>query len=229
MALFGVGGAHPGGLQLTKDMLSKEVIDETKSVLDVGCGTGQTSAFLAKQYGCDVTSIDSNTIMLDKAKKRFSSLQLPINTVHGSVEYLPFDDGVFDIILSESVTSFTNVSLTVPEYKRVLKHSGLLLAIEMVIDKKISEDESKPIIDFYGISQLLTESEWINLFKQAGFKHISIDTFGQQFDENNVQNAADFSLSENIDEELIQILEKHEQLTDTYKDILGYRIFRCCV
>ncbi|MCR1834683.1 hypothetical protein NSA56_09745 [Oceanobacillus caeni] len=40
LALFGVGGAHPGGLPLTKRILSKEEIDEKQSILDAGCGTG---------------------------------------------------------------------------------------------------------------------------------------------------------------------------------------------
>ncbi|PAV29194.1 hypothetical protein CIL05_12410 [Virgibacillus profundi] len=70
LALFGVGGAHPGGLQLTKRILSQEDINEEKRVLDAGCGTGQTSAYIAETYPCHVTSLDYNKIMVDKARKR---------------------------------------------------------------------------------------------------------------------------------------------------------------
>ncbi|WP_256241661.1 class I SAM-dependent methyltransferase [Bacillus sp. V3B] len=73
LALLRVGGAHPGGLQLTKHILSREKIDETTKILDVGCGTGQTSAYIAEQYRCYVTSLDCNKIMLDKANQRFQS------------------------------------------------------------------------------------------------------------------------------------------------------------
>jgi ubiquinone/menaquinone biosynthesis C-methylase UbiE len=78
---FGVGGAHPGGLKLTKNILSREYIDQ-KSILDVGCGTGQTSAYIAEKYQCAVTAIDNNTTMLEKAKKRFSSLASPRNNYY---------------------------------------------------------------------------------------------------------------------------------------------------
>jgi len=224
LASFGVGGAHPGGLQLTKNILAREYINQDKSILDVGCGTGQTSAYIAEKYRCSVTSLDSNKTMLKKAKLRFSSLQLPINVVYGSVENLPFMDGLFDFILSESVTSFTDVSLTIQEFKRVLKPQGVLIAIEMVLEDSFSEIELKEIVDFYGVSQLLTESEWYNLFQQVGFQQINVEKFKPQFDENN-----DFSLSENIDDKLLEIFEKHEQLTTTYKGKLGFCIFRCCV
>jgi len=229
LASFGVGGAHPGGLQLTKSILSREYIDQEKSILDVGCGTGQTSAYIAEKYRCSVTSLDSNNTMFKEAKQRFSSLHLPINVTYGSVENLPFIDGLFDFILSESVTSFTDVSLTIQEFKRVLKPNGVLLAIEMVLEDSFSEEELKTIVEFYGISQLLTESEWYNLFQKAGFKQINVEKFKQQFDENNIDTVTDFSLSENIDDKLLEIFEKHEHLTTTYKDKLGFCIFRCCV
>ncbi|WP_342430098.1 class I SAM-dependent methyltransferase [Neobacillus sp. FSL H8-0543] len=229
LAIFGVGGAHPGGLQLTKELLSREKIDETKSILDAGCGTGQTSAYIAEQYQCNVTSLDCNKIMLDKASQRFSSLHLPIEVKQGSTEHLPFDEDLFDIILSESVISFTDVSLTIPEFKRVLKPNGVLLAIEMVLEKSLSEDELKSIVNFYGVSRLLTENEWYNLFKRAGIKQVSVEKFKLELDENDVQNVTDFSLSENIDDKFFEIFEKHLHFTTVYKDILGFRLFRCCI
>lgn len=229
LAIFGVGGAHPGGLQLTKELLSKEKIDETTSILDAGCGTGQTSAYIAEQYRSKVTSLDSNKIMLDKARKRFLPLPLPIEVKQGSTENLPFSEGIFDLILSESVISFTDVSLTIPEFKRVLKPNGVLLAIEMVLEKSLSEEELKTIINFYGVSQILTENEWKNLFQKAKFTKVSVERFNLQIDENNVQNATDFSLSENIDDEFFEILEKHLHFNTVYKDILGFRLFRCCI
>lgn len=228
LALFGVGGAHPGGLPLTKRILSKEEIDETKSILDAGCGTGQTSAYISKKYQCHVTSLDCNKMMLDKARKRYLSLQLPIEVKHGSTENLPFDKGLFDFILSESVISFTDVSLTLPEFNRVLKPNGVLLAIEMVQEKPTTEGERTTLINFYGVPQLLTESEWCNLFKKFGFKHVHVEEDMQPIDEMDLELGADFALSEDIDGKYFEVLEKHEQLTEEHKDVLGFRIFRCC-
>ena len=229
LALFGVGGAHPGGLRLSKNILSKEKIEETTAILDVGCGTGQTSAYLAEQYKCKITSIDCNKVMLDKAKQRFQSLGLHIDVKYGNTECLPFDDNTFDIILSESVIAFTDAALTIPEFRRVLKPEGVLLAVEMVLEKTVSEEELSPLLQFYGLPQILTEHEWRHLFQKANFKNISADRYKLQFDEHDVQNAADFSLSADIDDKFFDILERHEYFTKNYKDLLGFRIFRCSV
>ncbi len=229
LASFGVGGAHPGGLQLSKSILAREYIDQETLILDVGCGTGQTSAYIAEKYRCSVTSLDSNNTMLEKAKQRFLSSNLAIDIMYGNVENLPFSDGLFDFVLSESVTSFTDASQTTKEFKRVLKPNGVLLAIEMVLEDSLSDEELKTIVDFYGVSQLLTEFDWYNLFNKAGFKKISLEKFEQQFNDNDIDTAPDFLLSENIDDKLLEILEKHEHLTKTYKDKLAFRIFRCSV
>ena len=227
IALFGVGGAHPGGLQLTKHLLSKEKIAETTAILDVGCGTGQTSAYMAGQYGCNVIALDCSEIMLDKAKQRFDSLDLPVEVRQGSAENLPFKDGSFDFVLSESVTAFTDLSRTIPEFRRVLKKDGVLLAIEMVLEKTVSEEELTPFLDFYGLSQLLTEEEWYDLFQKENFKNISVERYKLEFDEQDVENSADFSLSVDIDMNSYEALEKHFHFSEVYKDILGFRIFRC--
>ncbi|HHW37220.1 MAG TPA: methyltransferase domain-containing protein [Bacillales bacterium] len=228
LALFGVGGAHPGSLPLTKYILSKEKMDETKLILDVGCGTGQTSAYISKQFKSKVTSLDYNKMMVEKARQRFSSLKIPIEIRHGNAETLPFAENSFDFILSESVTAFTDLSLTIPEYKRVLKSGGVLLAIEMVLEKPLSDQEQNSIRDFYGVTELLSEPEWYDHFQKAGFKNITVDSIDQQLDEEEIQLAVDFSLSENIDETCYEILDQHEYFMLVYKDMLGFRVFRCC-
>ncbi len=229
LALFGIGGAHPGGLQLTKEILSREKINEKTIILDVGCGTGQTSAYMAEKYNCKMTCLDNNEIMLEKAKKRFQVRNLPIETRLGSVESLPFGKESFDMILSESVATFTEVSQTLPELRRVLKPNGVLLAIEMVLEESLSEEELMPITQFYGVPRILTESQWKSCFQKAGFQQINIEKFNLSFDEPEIENAADFSLSEHWDDELYDILDQHEQLTKRYQNILGFRVFRCCV
>jgi ubiquinone/menaquinone biosynthesis C-methylase UbiE len=165
--------------------------------------------------------------MVEKAKQRFESLSLPIEVKQGNAESLPFSDGSFDIVISESVTAFTDISRTIPEFRRVLKKDGVLLAIEMVLEKSVSEEELAPFLHFYGVSQLLTEQEWINLFQKADFKNISAERYKLQFDEQDIDNAADFSLSEGIDSKSFEAMEKHFHYSSVYKDILGFRIFRC--
>ena len=88
LALLGVGGAHPGGLHLTKQLLEKEEINIDTSILDIGCGTGQTSAYLYCRYGCEITACDINATMVQKANKRFEQLKLPCKATIEDIENL---------------------------------------------------------------------------------------------------------------------------------------------
>ncbi|WP_102707858.1 class I SAM-dependent methyltransferase [Terribacillus saccharophilus] len=227
LALFGVGGAHPGGLQLTKRILAEEKINGDTALLEVGCGTGQTTAYLAQHYGCSVSALDNNSIMVEKARQRFSSLDLTIDAKVGDTRNLPYPDKHFDIVLSESVISFTNLISTLPELKRVLKSNGRLIAIETILEQTISEEERSQIVDFYSFPQLLTEGEWVKAFRDAGFQRIDITTYQPTLEQVDEQHAADYSLSETIDDALLEILGKHEEIMLQNKDILGFRIFRC--
>lgn len=48
---------HPGGLALTEEVASDLNLTPGSRVLDVGCGPGATSLFLAKKYGATVTGV----------------------------------------------------------------------------------------------------------------------------------------------------------------------------
>ncbi|MEH7382688.1 class I SAM-dependent methyltransferase [Bacillus sp. JJ1533] len=228
LATYGVGGAHPGGLQLTKQLLAREKINRKSTILDVGCGTGQTSAYIFMQYKCRVAALDGNKIMVNKAKQRFRSLHIPINIVHGRTENLPFKNEVFDFILSESVTAFTNIPVSLSEYKRVLKPNGVLLAIEMTAEPlPFTKKEKQFICDFYGVSDLLTETDWRNYFGKSGFRHVTVEKHMHHFVPQDVMYANDFMLSNQINDEHHEILEQHQQIVSKYKDKLNFRVFRC--
>ncbi|RLL46565.1 class I SAM-dependent methyltransferase [Oceanobacillus piezotolerans] len=224
---LGVGGAHPGGLALTKQLLAKEKINKATKILDVGCGTGQTAAYLAEMYGCQISAIDASATMIKKAKNRFRQLNVPVQSTVGYLEDMPYQENQFDILLAESVFIFTNLALSLPACKRALKPNGKLIAIEMVIESPLPENEANEIQEFYQISQLLTSEEWTKIFKQTGFTVIEVLHPVEHDKPSSLDSAPDFQLSEEIDDRVFHILESHQQLLEKYKNKLGYRVFIC--
>jgi SAM-dependent methyltransferase len=225
LAKFGVGGAHPGGIPLTKNILSCEKITNKSRILDAGCGTGQTAAYLYQHYLARVDGVEINPIMIEKAKRRFQSLNLPINLIQGSVEKLPFKDNTFDFILSESVLAFVDKPAAIREFFRVLKKGGRLIANEMTINSKLSPIEESEIMQFYALDSLLLEEDWRNLLEKEGFEDIVIKT--EKIDIIHGSHTTEFNFSNNFEPELFQILNEHGNIVLKYQDILSYRIIRC--
>jgi SAM-dependent methyltransferase len=225
LAKFGVGGAHPGGITLTKDILSSENISRNSYVLDAGCGTGQTAAYIHQKYKARVVGLEINTIMVEKAKKRFQTQQLPIPIIAGSVENIPFEDNTFDFILSESVLAFVQKPKALREFYRVLKKGGRLIANEMTINKRLSQMAESEIKKFYSLDSLLLEEDWRQLLEELGFQKIKIKKEKQSISHGN--NSPEFDFSLHFEPELFDILNEHGKLVIKYHDVLSYRIFSC--
>ncbi|MGZ6523450.1 MAG: class I SAM-dependent methyltransferase [Bacteroidia bacterium] len=225
LAKFGVGGAHPGGILLTKEILSGENISNRSYVLDAGCGTGQTAAYLYHQYQANVLGIEINPIMLKKAKKRFQNQQLPIKLIEGSVENIPLPNHTFDFIISESVLAFVDKPKALREFFRLLKKGGRLIANEMTINTKLSQKEEDEIKKFYALDSLLVEENWRKLLEDIGFQSIEIKKEKQPISSGN--HAPEFHFSKNFEPELFDIFNQHASIVLKYHDTLSYRIITC--
>ena len=225
IATLGIEDAHPGGFDLTKEMMKFLPITSNSSVLEVGCGTGKTAQYLYEEYQCSIDTIDMNDRMLINAKKRFNKKKIPINLFQASAEKLPFQENVYDFIISESVTSFTNVDKSLSEYARVLKEGGYLLAIEMTTEKPLTVREQKDIQDVYGISKTRTVKEWENSLVRAGFSEYKIIR-GETIVNTSTKPTSSLPFDK-LPPDGIELLHKFQKLILRYKDVLGYRVFLC--
>jgi SAM-dependent methyltransferase len=222
LAKFGVGGAHPGGILLTQDILSKEKVNDQSVILDAGCGTGQTAAYLYQHYKSQVIGIEINPIMVEKAISRFEKQQLPISLIQGSIEEIPFADQTFDFILSESVLAFVNKPKALKEFNRVLKKGGRLIANEMTINRPVSQQEAAEIMNFYAVDSLLFEEDWKQLLQAAGFRDIKIKAPNMPLSHGN--QTPEFNFSKDFEPELFHVLNEHGNIVIKYQDTLSYRV-----
>ncbi|WP_397539351.1 class I SAM-dependent methyltransferase [Rummeliibacillus pycnus] len=224
LAYFGIGGAHPGGFPLTIEIFEKELIQPNHHVLDIGCGTGQTAAFLANHFGCKVTAIDINPIMIEKAKKRFENDELDIKVILGDIQDLSFEDHSFDLIVSESVISFTDIDKTLSELSRVLKEDGSMMMIEMTAEQTLSEDLQEKVSNLYGINKILNEDEWIFHLQLKGFTKIDKLRIPSVLIPSDID---DMDMSDNISIDLYDLWEKHNQFIEQNGHLIRYRVFKC--
>jgi ubiquinone/menaquinone biosynthesis C-methylase UbiE len=89
---------HIGGRQATEHFLSQLDFSEQDHVLDIGCGLGGASRFVANKYHNHVTGIDVTQEYIDTGKKLclWVGLDKQVTLRHGSALSMPFQDEFFD-------------------------------------------------------------------------------------------------------------------------------------
>ena len=95
-------------------------------ILDVACGTGTSTAALARR-GADVVGLDFSAGMIAEARRRHPKLEF----VEGDAEALPFGDAEFDAVtMSFGLRNVANPHAALREMHRVLKPGGRVVVCE---------------------------------------------------------------------------------------------------
>lgn len=89
---------HIGGRQATEHFLSQLNFSEQDHILDVGCGLGGASRFVANKYNTHVSGIDLTKEYIDtgNALCTWVGLDKQVTLYHGSALAMPFQDEMFD-------------------------------------------------------------------------------------------------------------------------------------
>ena len=115
--------AHKGSLDLTHPGMIelKALAKDAKRILDLGCGDGTRLNYLAK--GKYAVGIDGSKKAIALANKKYGGIE----SIHGNIEKLPFNDGAFDLVYS----AFVLEHLSKPE--RVLNEAMRVTALKGTI------------------------------------------------------------------------------------------------
>ncbi len=88
------------------------------SVLDAGCGNGDTLGTLARQIDFDAHGMDISVPAIDAAARRYPECEW---VVANADRFIPYSDGSFSVVMS--ITARMNAG----EFRRVLRDEGRLL------------------------------------------------------------------------------------------------------
>ena len=138
---------HPGGLDLTKELVEKLGISKNSRVLDIACGTGTSAIFLAKNFGCEVTGIDL-------------------------AENIDFENESFDFVIAEcSFCLFPDKKEASKEMHRILKKGGKLGMSDVIIRGELPEKMKNVLYKFICIEDARSENEYKNILESSGFRN----------------------------------------------------------
>jgi SAM-dependent methyltransferase len=106
-------------------MLPREI--DGRDSIELGCGTGYVSAWLARR-GARPVGIDNSERQLETARAFQAEFGIEFPLLHGDAEQVPYPDASFDIAISEYGASiWCDPYAWIPEAARLLRPGGELV------------------------------------------------------------------------------------------------------
>lgn len=137
---------------LTRDLdqkVTREALADLhfNSILEIGCGTGKNTSFLA-QIGTSVHAIDFSQRMIEKAKEKVQAENVRFSMMDITQKW-NFEDQAFDLIVCNLVLEhIQDISFVFSEASRTLKETGGFFINELHPFKQYEywhqKDQNKP-------------------------------------------------------------------------------------
>ncbi|MDH5353533.1 MAG: class I SAM-dependent methyltransferase [Gammaproteobacteria bacterium] len=178
---------HIGGRVATSNLLGQTNFGASDHIIDMGCGLGGASRFIANKINSRVTGVDLTQEYVDTGNElnRWVGLDKLVNLQQGSILSLPFEDESFDGALMLHVgMNIADKNALFKEAYRVLK-PGAIFGIYDVM-KTGDGDLTYPVpwATDQSTSSLASAEEYQQALEQAGFKAGVINNrrdFGLEF------------------------------------------------
>jgi ubiquinone/menaquinone biosynthesis C-methylase UbiE len=128
-------------IQPPSQLIERSGIKKGMHVLDLGCGSGAFTTFIARAVGekGEVYALDIQADMLKQLENKLSKPENKdiknIKLIEGNAYELPFDDGSLDLVNMVTVLQeIPDRNKALQEVKRVLKRGGLFAVTELFPD-----------------------------------------------------------------------------------------------
>lgn len=157
-------------------------------VVELGCGTGYVSAWIARLGGRPI-GIDNSWMQLETARALQEEFKLKFPLIHGDAERLPFTPETFDFAISEyGAAIWCDPYRWLPEVARVLRPEGRLVFLGNSVLQMlcVPEEDEEPAgdqllrpqfgmhrfdwPDGLGIEFHISHGERIRLLRSCGFE-----------------------------------------------------------
>jgi len=148
-------------------------------ILDLGSGAGN-DCFVARAIAGDtgmVTGLDMTEPMIAKARDNCAKLKFTnVDFVLGDIEDMPFDDNIFDVVISNCVLNLVpDKTKAFKEIFRVLKPGGHFCVSDVVIKGALSEKMQKDAELYAGcVSGASEMNEYLQIVEKSGFRNIKV-------------------------------------------------------
>ncbi|NHC33378.1 methyltransferase domain-containing protein [Scytonema millei] len=119
-------------IDLIEELLQWADVEQAKHILDVGCGIGGSSLYLAQKYNAQATGITLSPFQANRAAQRAQAIGLSQKTefLVADAQNMPFADNSFDFVWAlESGEHMPDKVQFMQECYRVLQPGGKLIMV----------------------------------------------------------------------------------------------------
>jgi SAM-dependent methyltransferase len=165
---------HPGGLEMTRELVQLCHIGKVIKVLDIGSGTGESAFYLVRNFNCHIIGIDISDRMIKRAKRKAIDNGVIIQFKKGDAHDLPFKDNTFDAVISECTTCLLDKERAIGEMVRVAR-SGGYIGIHDICWKEDTPEHQKQRLAEIEFRRPETLGGWKTRFEKAGLIDVIIE------------------------------------------------------
>jgi tocopherol O-methyltransferase len=163
-------------IQLIEHLVQAAGLGSGCRVLDVGCGYGGSSFYLAKNYGADVTGITISPVQVEMARKAAANDGLNVKFIEMDAEKMEFDEP-FDVVWTiESVSHYPNKGRFFALAAQCLKPGATLALIDWFKKENLAPNEHKKFIQPIEkgmFVELDTMEDYAGMLGTRGFQVVS--------------------------------------------------------
>jgi ubiquinone/menaquinone biosynthesis C-methylase UbiE len=164
---------HIRGRAATAELAELAELGKGMRVLDVGCGLGGPSRYLASTIGCSVTGLDLTAEYCEVAAQlaALTGLSHLVDYRQGDALQLPFPDLSFDVVWTQHASmNIANKPRLLGEAYRVLRPGGRLVIYDVTAGSGGDVHFPVPWAREPSISFLVSSTELREAAQQQGFR-----------------------------------------------------------